>query len=106
LLLSAEVGFRFIALLSSRLPAYTNETALTFEAQADAYAALLDALHVDRLPCALPLAPSALFCLWGYPQRCWESYYSLLSASLQLIPRIIEYVAEKVMPYTDFIPGC
>ena len=102
-----EAGFRFIA--PSR-PGYLRtplETGRTFEGQADAYAALLDALGIHSVAVMGTSGggPSALQFALRYPERCWGIVLlSAISLPIPAFPFVMQQVTEKIIPYFDFIP--
>lgn len=101
-----NAGFQFLA--PSR-PGYLGTpltSGATFEAQADAYAALLDALDIHRAAvlAASGGGPSAMQFALRHPDRCWGMV--LISAISQSVPAFPFFMqmTEKVIPYVDFIP--
>jgi pimeloyl-ACP methyl ester carboxylesterase len=100
-------GFQFVA--PSR-PGYLGtplETGESFEAQADAYAALLDALDVYQVAvlAASGGGPSALQFALHHPDRCWGVILlSAISQSTPAFPFFMQQITEKVIPRFDFIP--
>ena len=102
-----ESGFRFLA--PSR-PGYLHtplETGQTFEAQADAYAALLDRLDIRQVAVLATSGggPSAVQFALRYPDRCWGIILlSAISQSIPAFPFVMQQVTQRVIPYFDFIP--
>ena len=102
-----ESGFRFVA--PSR-PGYLRtplEVGETFEAQADAYVALLDALDIQKVAVfgTSGGGPSALQFALRYPDRCWGLILlSAISQPIPAFPPIMQQTTEKIVPYFDFIP--
>jgi pimeloyl-ACP methyl ester carboxylesterase len=102
-----ECGFQFV--VPSR-PGYLRtplETGATFEAQADAYIALLDALGIQKVAVfgTSGGGPSALQFALRYPDRCWGIILlSAISLPIPAFPIFMQQFTEKIMPYSDFIP--
>jgi pimeloyl-ACP methyl ester carboxylesterase len=102
-----EDGFQFLA--PSR-PGYLRtplETGETFEAQADAYAAMLDALDIHHVAvlAASGGGPSALQFALRHPDRCWGIIMlSAISQSIPAFPFIMQQITDRVIPHFDFIP--
>jgi pimeloyl-ACP methyl ester carboxylesterase len=102
-----EHGFQFVA--PSR-PGYLRtplETGQTFEAQADAYVALLDALGIQKAAVfgTSGGGPSAVQFALRYPDRCWGIILlSAISQPIPAFPIFMQQFTEKIMPYSDFFP--
>jgi pimeloyl-ACP methyl ester carboxylesterase len=102
-----ESGCQFLA--PSR-PGYLRtplETGETFKAQADAYAALLDALDIHKAAvlAASGGGPSALQFALNYPDRCWGVILlSSICQSIPAFPFLMQQITERIVPYFDFIP--
>jgi pimeloyl-ACP methyl ester carboxylesterase len=99
-------GFQFLALSRPGYLGTPLKTGVTFEAQADAYAALLDALDIQRAAvlAASGGGPSALQFTLRHPDRCWGMVLiSAISQAVPGYPSIME-LTKKVIPYFDFIP--
>ena len=102
-----EYGFQFVA--PSR-PGYLRtplEVGKTFEAQADAYVALLDALDIHEVAVLGTSGggPSALQFALRYPDRCWGIILlSAISQSIPAYPIFMQQLTDKIIPYFDFIP--
>lgn len=97
-LLLTAAGFPFTWIAPSR-PGYLRtplETGLTFEEQADAFAALLDVLDIERLPVVGISAggPPALHFAMRHPDRC--SALALVSAVTAPIPPLPPFVASLI----------
>lgn len=102
-----EYGFQFVA--PSR-PGYLRtplEVGESFEDQADAYAALLDALDIHEVAVLATSGggPSALQFALRYPDRCWGIILlSAISQSIPAFPIFMQQMTEKIIPYFEFIP--
>jgi pimeloyl-ACP methyl ester carboxylesterase len=102
-----ESGFQFV--VPSR-PGYLGtplDTGQTFEAQADAYVALLDELGIHQVAVfgTSGGGPSALQFALRYPGRCWGIILlSAISLPIPAFPVFMQQFTEKIMPYSDFIP--
>ena len=100
-------GFQVIA--PSR-PGYLRtplEVGETFEAQAEAYAALLDVLGIDQLAILAGSGggPSGLQFALRHPNRCWGVILlSAISQAVPTFPLLMQGITDRIIPYYDFIP--
>ncbi len=98
-----------LQLISPSRPGYLRtplETGRTFEEQADAFVALLDALSISRAAVVGISAggPSALHFALRHADRCWGLVMlSAISRPLPRLPAAVRFM-ERVMMGSDFLP--